>query len=145
MSFCGVLSIFVCRVVILVTNIVFHRGDVIILRWISACRPSERGAEGSDENTLSSGYSPGRSSSVFVVATSPFTPFHPLHSPWQPSFFIILMDNHNLITTHPMFESGWWGTFHPTLLLFTLSGKRKRIRHFIHCSAPAEKNFSQRY
>lgn len=86
-------------------------------------------------------FSAGCSSSVFVVATSPFTPFHPLHSPWQPSFFIILMDSFNLITTHPIFESGWWGTFHPTLLLLT----RKRIRHFIHCSAPAEKNFSQRY
>lgn len=35
MSFCGVLSISVCRVVILVTNIVFHRGDVIILRFLT--------------------------------------------------------------------------------------------------------------
>lgn len=27
------------------------------------------------------------------------------------------MDNHNLISTHPIFEPGWWGTFYPTLLL----------------------------
>lgn len=130
-----------CRVVILVTNIVLHPGDVIIL----PADPLNEEAEGSYENTLSSGYPAGFSGSVFVVATSPFTPFHPLRSPWQPSFFIILMDNHNLITAHPIFESGWWGTFHPTLLLLTLSGKRKRIRHFIHCSAPAEKNSSRRY